>query len=94
MKLPDFDKMKSFTRKMARSLQIDTDRSYLLEMNSEGNLRVTGITDIKSYDESSVLVLSEKFITEIKGSGLFMQKFSDSEINVSGEILTINFIKR
>ena len=94
MKLPDFDKMKSFTRKMARSLQIDTDRSYLLEMNSEGNLRVTGITDIKSYDESSVLVLSEKFITEIKGSSLFMQKFSDSEINVSGEILTINFIKR
>ncbi len=94
MKLPYFDKIQTFARKTARSLQIDTDRSYLLEMNSEGNLRISGITDIKNYDESCVLVLSDKFVTEIKGKALYMQRFTDTEINVSGDVFAINFIKR
>ncbi len=94
MKLPFYDKMKSVLYKTGKKLQIDTDRSYLLEVNSEGNLRICGITDISSYDEEAVLVLSEKYITEIKGFNLFMLKFSDSEINVSGEISSITFTER
>ncbi len=94
MTLPFYDKMKKVLYKAGKTLQIDTDRSYLLEVNSEGNLRICGITDICSYDEEAVLVLSEKYITEIKGCNLFMLKFSDSEINVSGEISSITFTER
>ena len=81
-------------RKAARILQLETDRSFLLEMNSEGNLRITGITDIKGYDECTILVVSIKYVTEIKGQQPFMQRFSDSEIIVSGEIGSISFMKR
>lgn len=94
MKLPFYDKMKTAIYKVGRQLQLDTDRSYLLEVNSEGKLRICGITDISSYDEQSVLVLSEKYITEIKGFNLFMLKFSDSEISVSGKIASITFTER
>ena len=83
-----------FFRKTARNLQLDTDRSFHLEMNSEGNLRITGITDIKGYDEYCILVVSPKYITDIKGYGLFMEKFSEREIIVSGKIDTVSFIKR
>ena len=75
-------------------MQLESDRSFLLEMNSEGNLRITGITDIKGYNERSILVISQKYVTEIKGQKLFMERFSDSEIIVSGDTDTISFIKR
>ena len=81
-------------RRYLRSVQLYTDRRFLLEMNSEGELRVTGITDIRSYDEWGILVISRSNITEIKGSELVMNKFSESEISVCGKIDTVNFMRR
>ena len=94
MKIQHPLKITECLRKISRSLQLDTDRSFHLEMNSEGNLRITGITDIKGYDEYCILVVSPKYITDIKGYGLFMEKFSEREIIVSGKIDTVSFIKR
>lgn len=94
MKLPVIEKMQLRARKWARVLQLDTDRSYLLEFGSDGNLHICGIRDIRSYDETDIVVLSEKLVTEIKGRGLYMLRFSDTEISVSGEILSVNFIRR
>lgn len=94
MNPPYIEKLMQILRHTLRKMQVDTDRSYLLEMNSDGQIRVNGINDIISYDECSVIALSDGLVTEIKGKSLYMLKFSDSEINVSGEIETVNFIRR
>lgn len=94
MKLPLIEKMQSYARYWTRVLQLDTDRSYLLEFGSDENLHICGIRDIRSYDETDIVVLSERLVTEIKGRGLYMLRFSDTEISVSGEIFSINFIRR
>lgn len=94
MKFKPTDKLQDFISTVSRKMQVDTDRRFLLEMNSEGNLRITGITDIKGYDESNIVVISVKYVTEITGRSLFMKRFSDTEIIVSGEIDRIDFIRR
>lgn len=94
MKFKLTDKLQDFISTVSRKMQVDTDRRFLLEMNSEGNLRITGITDIKGYDESNIIVISVKYVTEITGRSLFMKRFSDTEIIVSGEIDRIDFIRR
>ncbi len=83
-----------FLRNYIRSVQLDTDRSYVFEMVSPGEVRICGALDVKNYDKENVLVVSKEVITEIKGNNMNMCRFSDSEISVEGEILQINFIKR
>lgn len=88
------EKLSASLRGFLRRSQLDTDRSFSLDINSAGDVRVTGITEIKGYDEWSVIAVTRVNITEIKGSELHIQRFSDSEIYVSGEINSISFIKR
>ncbi len=88
------DVLKKGMRKFMRETQIDTDNTFLLEVNSDGNVTIKGITDINSFDEEVIIVSSDKFITEIKGIGLFMKSFSETEIIVYGTANTINFIKK
>ncbi len=94
MKLRYRDNIQNYLRYFLRSVQLDTDRNYLLEMNSSGNMRIWGIRDVQGFDENNILVISDKLITEIKGENMIMQKFSDCEIAVSGDIKTVSFIKR
>ncbi len=94
MTLPYFKDIRKFLRNYVRSVQLDTDRSFVFEMVSPEEVKMCGVLDVKNYDEGNVLVVSEGVITEIKGNNLIISRFTDSEISVGGEILQINFIRR
>ena len=81
-------------RGFIRAAQVDTDRSFLLEFNCDGILKICGISDISEYTARHIIAVSDIYITEISGESLEIQSCRDTEISVSGEIFSIEFIRR
>lgn len=86
--------IQNIIRRLRRSLQLESDRSFLLEVNSSYELKICGIREVLTYDEANILVAAAEHLTQIKGENLMMNIFSDTVISVSGVIDSISFLRR
>ena len=77
-----------------RNIQLDTDNKFLLEINGDGILKLSGVSDIIEYDDAYISVVSEKALTDISGKNMVLDIFNEKKITVSGQIDAIKFIYR
>ena len=81
-------------RKRLNSAGLEVLESFFLEMNSDGDMTIKGICDVKDYSEHLIFLSAEKYCLEIQGSELFIKVFSLSETVVTGVIENIAFLRK
>ena len=81
-------------RKFIRSTQIDTDNKFLMEINTDGMLNLSGVEDITEYTDEYIFIVSKKKFTEINGSHLHLDYYGSRKISVAGQIDCIKFLHR
>ncbi len=67
--------------------------SHSLVLEGRSNLKITGVKDIESFDESLVVLFTSEGLLNIHGSGLHISKIDldCGNIALDGEVFTINY---
>lgn len=77
---------------IGRDMHIDTFESFLLQLNSSGELSVKGAKHISLCTENEVQIDCRYFSVDIRGTYLSVKLFSEEETVVSGKIDGISFL--
>lgn len=81
-------------RTVMRGAEIDIEESFLMEMNSFGELSVKGCKDINGYDTENIMLVSDEYFLSVKGEGLQIKNYSPVDTVICGKIENIGFMKR
>ena len=70
-----------------------TGAKHTVKMERRENINVTGVLDVISFDEESIVVDTEQGILILKGSNLHVNKLSleHGELEVDGEITSLTY---
>jgi len=62
-------------------------------MENREKLNISGVNDVDSFDEQSVVIFTDMGELTVKGSGLQIQKFSvdTGELTVSGRVYLLSY---
>ena len=88
------NKLRRFRDRFGRKVEIDTFESFLMQMNSSGELTFKGCTDIMEFTQSDITLNCSYGIVNIIGLQLMVPKYSSDETTVSGKIAELHFIWR
>lgn len=77
-----------------RDAELDANDSFYLEMNSSGELSVKGCRDINAFSDTGVMIVSDDFFIDVKGTSLQVKEFSPEITVIAGIISDIGFMKR
>gem|GEM_PF-4323855 len=77
---------------IGRDMLIDTFESFLLQMNSSGELSVKGAEHISLCTEKEVEIDCEYMSVDVRGDNLSVKLFSSEETVISGKIGGISFL--
>ncbi|MBR2410555.1 MAG: YabP/YqfC family sporulation protein [Clostridia bacterium] len=83
------DSVKNGYVKFMKNAELDTDDSFLMELNSSGILTVRGSKDIIAFDENRIILQCKDFFLDIKGKDLSILSFSKNSTAVSGKTESI-----
>lgn len=61
---------------MAYAFQQPPEQEHKLTLDGRGKLTVSGVEDVESFDEQSVVLATVKGLLIIRGSGLHLQSLS------------------
>lgn len=73
-------------------MYIETFESFLLQIDSSGELSVKGVKRISLCEENEVSLDCRYMSVSVRGKRLFVRLFSEEETTVSGEIENISFL--
>lgn len=64
-----------------------------LILENRRNLKITAVTDVESFDEEKIILITEEETLIIEGEDLHIQKLSvdDGELLIEGEILAVSY---
>ena len=64
---------------------------HSLIMQSRANLTISGVKDVKNFDDETVVLITEMGVLNIKGTELRINGFSTSskDINIEGKIYAL-----
>ena len=67
--------------------------SHHLILEGREHLSVSGVEDVESFDESSVVLFTSKGVLIVRGSDLHIEKLSleNGELSVEGNIETLQY---
>lgn len=77
---------------IGRDMHIETFESFLLQLNSAGELSVKGARHISLCTENEVGIDCSYMSVDIRGIGLSVKLFSEEETVISGKIDGISFL--
>ncbi len=63
--------------------------TFLLEMADDGVLRLSGCRGIAEYTQERISLVSARGMLTVRGSGLFLRSYSETETAVGGEIACV-----
>ncbi|MBQ7288388.1 MAG: sporulation protein YabP [Clostridia bacterium] len=69
----------------------NTYMPHSLIMENRSKMEITGVKNVESYDEETIVMDTCKGEMTIKGNGLNIEKFSveSTEIGITGEIIAV-----
>ncbi len=74
-----------------READLPVTDSFLLEMADDGVLRITGCRGIRRYTPEEISVSTDRFLLTVRGEGLFLKSYSETDAAVNGKIETLVF---
>ena len=74
-----------------RDADLPVTDSFLLEMADDGVLRIRGSRGIERYLPEEIAVSTDRFLLTVRGSGLFLKSYSETDAAVNGRIETLEF---
>ncbi len=68
-------------------------KAHNIIMENRKNLSVSGIEEVDSFDEASIVLFTDMGVLTVKGDNLHINKLSveSGELNVEGDIVSINY---
>ncbi len=88
------NKFRQFADRFGRKVEIDTFESFLMQMNSSGELTFKGCTNVMHCTENKICLNCSYGIVNIIGMQLNVPRYSSDETSVSGTIAELHFIWR
>lgn len=81
---------------MARNTNMDIQRAELphsVILEGRERLNISGVEDVESFDETSVVLYTSRGLMIVQGSGLHVDKLSidGGEINIEGRVDAISY---
>ena len=66
---------------------------HRIVMEKRENIEITGVLDVISFDEETIIVDTEMGVLIMRGAGLHVNKLSleAGELEVDGEIVSLNY---
>jgi len=72
---------------------MEGDKKHTVTLERRENISVTGILDVISFDEDTVVVDTSMGVLVLRGAGLHVNRLNldDGSLNVDGEISSITY---
>ncbi|MDR0890392.1 MAG: sporulation protein YabP [Oscillospiraceae bacterium] len=69
------------------------DAGHQLTMDNRSNLRITGVREVESFDEDTVVLHTTKGLLIVRGQGLQMQTLSldGGQVVIKGEVDSLSY---
>ncbi len=86
-------KVNRFINKIGSQTDLMSFQSFSFEMNNDDEICVHGCRDIAEYDNCKIIVKTDKFLINVMGENLKLEKFSLNLTNICGNINGIELCK-
>ncbi len=87
-------KTNEILRKKLNSAGLEVIENLYLEMNSDRDLIIKGVCEVKEYTDNMIFLITEKYCIELKGTNFVIKVFSLPETVISGDVENIAFLKK
>ena len=88
------NKLIELYHKIKHVSEIEISREFLIEINSDGHMKVFGAKDVISYDNDSVVFRCKDFLLSVKGQKFNLYEYSEAGTTLHGKIDEIKFIRK
>ena len=67
--------------------------THTLSLDGQGKLRLTGVVDVTSFDETLVALETTRGMLSVKGEGLHVERLSleNGELTLTGEVRAMEY---
>ena len=78
---------------MANEDKIRAAGTHTLSLDGQGKLRLTGVSDVTSFDEVRVVLETTRGMLAVKGEGLHVERLSleSGELTLSGQVQAMEY---
>lgn len=71
-----------------------TDTIHNIILENKEKLSISGVDDVKSFDEMQIIAQTKMGYLVIKGTMLHVHKFNQGELNITGNINELKYAKK
>ena len=88
------DRLRRLVSETGRDAGLPVTDTFLLEMADDGVLRLSGCRGIGEYTREQISLRTDQYLLTVRGGGLFLRSYSETEAAVAGEIDCVEFGRR
>ncbi len=88
------DRLRRLVSETGRDAGLPVTDTFLLEMADDGVLRLSGCRGIGEYTRERISLETDRGPLTVRGEGLFLRSYSETEAAVDGEIACLEFGRR